>query len=361
MEQNCNVCGEKFKTHASLLKKGWGLSCSKKCSAIAKGQRKTENYWQEIVNKYSINITLPKEMPKTVNEKFIVYCSLHGESETTITSLRDNKHGCPKCGMRTIVYKNESKQCRVCNRWMPLDQFCKTGKKLKSGEDKLEYRCKQCKTEAHKKYKETDNGRVVHNNAINKYINKKKQELLDQGKGPSCKVIACKCETCDKLFIKKGIVAKRFCSKECGIAAMNKSRKGIKLNIAIKTCRCKRCGTDYEGKKTSLCKTCSALNNAISRKASRKAHKKKRRAALRTVATEAVVDIKVFERDKWKCKICGIKLQKEFIYRDDAAEVDHIVPISLGGPHSYTNTQAACRKCNQEKSNQFKGQLVLCI
>lgn len=356
MEQNCNVCGEKFKTHAFLLKKGWGLSCSKKCSAIAKGQRKTENYWQEIVNKYSINITLPKEMPKTVNEKFIVYCSLHGESETTITSLRDNKHGCPKCGMRTIVYKNESKQCRVCNRWMPLDQFCKTGKKLKSGDDKLEYRCKQCKTEAHKKYKETDNGRVVHNNAINKYRNKKKQELLDQGKGPFCQITICKCEICDKLFTKKGIALKRFCSIEC----LTKRRLEISCKpkvYKLKDYVCKVCNKQYKGKAPGCCTECTNKRKRMANKA----HEKKRRAALRTVATEAVVDIKVFERDKWKCKICGIKLQKEFIYRDDAAEVDHIVPISLGGPHSYTNTQAACRKCNQEKSNKYYGQLVLSI
>lgn len=356
MVRNCDVCGEEYKPHSVSLKRGWGLSCSKKCAATLKGQRKAEKHWQQIVNKYSTNITLPKEMPKTVNEKFTIYCSLHGESKTTIANLSDNKYGCPKCGMRTIVYRNDTKQCRVCNEWMPLDQYCKTGKFLKSGEPTLEHRCKKCKAYAHKKYQQTDNYKPVRDKTVKKHREKKKQELLDLGKGPFCNVTVCKCEQCAKLFTKRGIAIKRFCSNECLTNRRLEISRKSKI-WKLKDYNCKICNKEYKGKAIGSCPECKKKKHRIANKA----QKKKRHLSLRTVAIQSVVDIKVFERDKWRCKICGVKLQKEFIYRHDAAEVDHIVPISLGGPHSYSNTQAACRKCNQEKSNKYYGQLILSI
>jgi 5-methylcytosine-specific restriction endonuclease McrA len=33
--------------------------------------------------------------------------------------------------------------------------------------------------------------------------------------------------------------------------------------------------------------------------------------------------------------------------------------LSVGGEHSYLNTQCACRQCNQEKGNRGGGQLRL--
>lgn len=68
---------------------------------------------------------------------------------------------------------------------------------------------------------------------------------------------------------------------------------------------------------------------------------------------ENVNPIKVFERDKWKCQICGVKTPRRLRgkYDDNAPELDHIMPLSLGGARSYMNTQCACRKCNSDKSN----------
>lgn len=74
---------------------------------------------------------------------------------------------------------------------------------------------------------------------------------------------------------------------------------------------------------------------------------------MRTQAVENVNPIKVFERDKWKCQICGVKTPRKLrgTLDDRAPELDHVMPLSLGGAHSYMNTQCACRKCNAEKSN----------
>jgi 5-methylcytosine-specific restriction endonuclease McrA len=39
--------------------------------------------------------------------------------------------------------------------------------------------------------------------------------------------------------------------------------------------------------------------------------------------------------------------------------LDHIIPISKGGEHSYKNVQCAHRQCNVTKNNKMEGQLRL--
>lgn len=70
------------------------------------------------------------------------------------------------------------------------------------------------------------------------------------------------------------------------------------------------------------------------------------------VEVESVNPIVVFERDKWTCQECGIKTPRKLrgAMVPNAPELDHIMPISLGGAHSYMNTQCLCRKCNGAKS-----------
>ncbi|WP_425516052.1 HNH endonuclease [Rhizobium leucaenae] len=74
---------------------------------------------------------------------------------------------------------------------------------------------------------------------------------------------------------------------------------------------------------------------------------------LRAAYVENVDPIKVFDRDKWKCQICGVKTPRKLrgTLDDKAPELDHIMPLALGGAHSYFNTQCACRKCNAHKSD----------
>ncbi|MGH2573797.1 MAG: HNH endonuclease [Actinomycetota bacterium] len=50
----------------------------------------------------------------------------------------------------------------------------------------------------------------------------------------------------------------------------------------------------------------------------------------------------VFARDSWTCQYCG----------SAAENVDHVVPRSRGGLHSWENVVAACRRCNSRKENR---------
>jgi len=51
----------------------------------------------------------------------------------------------------------------------------------------------------------------------------------------------------------------------------------------------------------------------------------------------------VFARDAWKCQYCG----------GLAETVDHLVPRSRGGAHSWENVVAACKKCNSRKRDRL--------
>lgn len=51
----------------------------------------------------------------------------------------------------------------------------------------------------------------------------------------------------------------------------------------------------------------------------------------------------VFVRDEFKCQYCGRA----------AENVDHIIPRSRGGGHTWDNVVAACRPCNSRKEDRM--------
>ena len=53
----------------------------------------------------------------------------------------------------------------------------------------------------------------------------------------------------------------------------------------------------------------------------------------------------IFARDDYRCQYCG----------DRADSIDHVVPRSKGGPHSWENVAAACRPCNLGKARSDSG------
>jgi 5-methylcytosine-specific restriction endonuclease McrA len=62
----------------------------------------------------------------------------------------------------------------------------------------------------------------------------------------------------------------------------------------------------------------------------------------------------VFERDQWRCGICGQKVDRLLKWPDPmSATLDHVVPISLGGEHSAANTRLAHARCNIRRNNRI--------
>jgi len=56
----------------------------------------------------------------------------------------------------------------------------------------------------------------------------------------------------------------------------------------------------------------------------------------------------IMDRDEWKCVYCG----------DLATQVDHVVPVSRGGPSIEGNGVASCNSCNRRKGGKL-GILIL--
>jgi 5-methylcytosine-specific restriction endonuclease McrA len=59
----------------------------------------------------------------------------------------------------------------------------------------------------------------------------------------------------------------------------------------------------------------------------------------------------VFARDGWVCQYCG----------SAAENVDHVMPKSRGGGHSWDNVVAACRRCNSRKENRLPHEVGLTL
>lgn len=117
---------------------------------------------------------------------------------------------------------------------------------------------------------------------------------------------------------------------------------------------CEECGTifkclDYENRKT-----CSA---ECSRKRSNRARDKR-------IPKEQKVDHislkRLFKRDSGKCYLCGCDCDfNDWNYSKNGnrypgntyPEIEHVIPVSKGGLHSWDNVRLACHKCNGEKAD----------
>ncbi|MBN1289346.1 MAG: HNH endonuclease [Actinobacteria bacterium] len=59
----------------------------------------------------------------------------------------------------------------------------------------------------------------------------------------------------------------------------------------------------------------------------------------------------VLARDRWKCQYCGAV----------GETVDHVIPRSRGGPHTWENVVAACKKCNGQKRDKRPAEAGLAL
>lgn len=77
------------------------------------------------------------------------------------------------------------------------------------------------------------------------------------------------------------------------------------------------------------------------------------RARYYGVPYEPVPPIFIFERDGWVCHICGNITDRNAPPRSaNSPSLDHIVPMSKGGPHLRSNLATACFLCNCRKGNK---------
>lgn len=60
----------------------------------------------------------------------------------------------------------------------------------------------------------------------------------------------------------------------------------------------------------------------------------------------------IHERDGWTCQLCDQPVDRELSYPDPmSVSLDHVVPMSKGGPHTPGNTQCSHLRCNMSKGD----------
>lgn len=141
-------------------------------------------------------------------------------------------------------------------------------------------------------------------------------------------------------------IRRKFCSKRCTI----RSKRTPRIEKP-----CVECGVPFI--------TAFGRERFCTRRCNKRYYDRiktsRRRAAARV--GEDISHIVVFERDGWRCQICKRKTPRELIGLQvpRSPELDHIVPLSQGGAHTYANVQCLCHDCNMEKGATVYGQLRL--
>lgn len=173
-------------------------------------------------------------------------------------------------------------------------------------------------------------------------------------------VYQCICPECGKHF-ETDIESKKYCSQDCASSARAKAVHQIKVSKFVpKKRKCKWCGkeflTTFENQRQVFCTTECCKKYWV------KQISKNREERLRGAA---LVDLditlgKLSERDNGICYICGKPVNWDdhydkdghFIAGDTYPSIEHVIPISKGGEHSWSNVKLAHRRCNYLKSNK---------
>jgi 5-methylcytosine-specific restriction endonuclease McrA len=198
------------------------------------------------------------------------------------------------------------------------------------------------------------------------------------------------CIVCRISFTPKRAGMTKCCSRECGlqwssfkrVAYVNGGRVFVRLKMTGRdqtremqgppspTGSCAHCGNNYIRSKLwqrYCCDQCSNqaksdVKQSETYRAGRRAMRLKRKAMERGASVGYSIDpIKVFERDAWRCGLCGCKTQqsKRGTTHPKAPELDHIIALANGGRHTWDNVQCSCRQCNGRKGARDYGQIPM--
>lgn len=92
-------------------------------------------------------------------------------------------------------------------------------------------------------------------------------------------------------------------------------------------------------------------NRHCSRRCARADQRDRRRAKKRKAFVAPVHRRRIFERDGWRCGLCGRAVNRRAAVPHPRAPVlDHIIPLAAGGTHEPANVQCAHFLCNSVKS-----------
>lgn len=169
------------------------------------------------------------------------------------------------------------------------------------------------------------------------------------------------CQICGKRYIAKH-PRSLGCSAACRDRNRNYKRAKIRRGVgASDTFKCENCGVEVNRAKTvGRYRFCSkrCLYLFQNRK-----HDGMVKRTVPGIASETIDRIAVFERDGYRCHLCRVKVDPKRSGKHlwNSPELDHILPLSQGGSHTYDNVACCCARCNRTKQGKPMGQMRLPI
>ena len=153
------------------------------------------------------------------------------------------------------------------------------------------------------------------------------------------------CELCGQWF-ETNRPDQKYCSASCS------SKVTIAAYHSKKTCDV--CGKTFESTHIGEihCPECSAQ---LGRDRQNNMRRRRRRLIGDTKKCKVRLS-KVNEAAGGICQICGLPVPAGVDCNDEwSATIDHVIPVSEHGPHTYANCQLAHRICNSSKGNHGVG------
>jgi len=207
------------------------------------------------------------------------------------------------------------------------------------------------------------------------------------------------CEYCGTEFTcRRQSKPVRFCSNSCAVRSRSpRSRKPLETVVVVPWAACLHCRCwfvaragrrTHDGRcahklsyvnKPARCR-CGVVGPVLKRQgqwscaqckeAARKREQAaaagmsnhRKRARYYGVRYEPIKKRAIFERDGWRCGICNKKVDRRLKFPHPmSASLDHIIPMSLGGPHLLHNVQCSHFGCNSRKCANPAGEQLLLV
>lgn len=248
-------------------------------------------------------------------------------------------------------------------------QFCslKCANAYKGFHSRKNLICKQCGEEFYKPSKDgikfcSPECRHKWNDEIKE---KKKEEKEAKWKAEHLKI----CVECKKEFVVKNKNC-NVCPECKKVRERKRSREYSISKHKITKIKCKNCGIEidrlYGDKHSEFCsdECCKIYQSKISKQSPHEKEKARLYSAKRKkqIKDARVDDVKyeiIFERDNGICQICGLPIPTSVDRCNRwAGTIDHKIPLSKGGLHSYENCWLSHRQCNSNKQDLTYGYLT---
>lgn len=270
-----------------------------------------------------------------------------------LNTTRDKvRYTLEKAGMQNFKYKRKCKNCGIkYETVVQASKFCeercrneynrnRRGAKQKCNWCDKEFKSykirKHCSSKCREKERKDTRERKCLVERLIKAIDPNRQK---------------RCKGCGKVFYAHAM-DKEYCNDKCWYIANYKPERHNHV--------CRECGKHY----TDNIRNSAGCSDRCKRRYKNRVDEINRRNRLRKngkIDWDISVE-RLIKRDKGICHICNNKVDKNdytiddnhyFIAGNNYPSIDHVIPVSKGGTHTWDNVKLAHRICNTEKGNDM--------